>query len=202
MRRRTFDALVSTGGLLLAAVLLIAGALLTWGYHFANSNVHNQLSAEQIYFPAKGSPALADPRVGPYLNRYASQQLLTGKQAEAYADHFIKVHLTEVANGQTYAQVSTKAQADPSNAALAAQTQTLFRGETLRGLLLESYGFWKFGQIALIGAIASFALGGVMLVLSALGLVHLRRTGEQTELSLRHGHGHGRGQPAAPAPAS
>jgi hypothetical protein len=183
MRRKTFDVLVSTGGLALAAVLLIAGALLMWGYSFANSNVHNQLAAEKISFPPKGSPALADPRIGPFLNKYAGQQLLTGQQAEAYADHFIKVHLTEVAGGQTYSQVSTKAQADPNNAALAAQTQTLFRGETLRGLLLESYGFWKFGQIALIGAITSFALGGVMLVLSILGIVHLRRTDENEELS-------------------
>ncbi|MBL7488032.1 hypothetical protein I6A60_16520 [Frankia sp. AgB1.9] len=148
----------------------------------------NQLAAEQIYFPAKGGQALADPRIGPYLNQYAGQQLVTGPQAEAYADHFIKVHLTEVAGGQTYAEVSTKAQADPTNAKLAGQVQTLFRGETLRGLLLEAYGFWKLGQIALVAAIASFVLGGVMLLLlTGLGLLHLRRTGPAEELAFGHG---------------
>jgi hypothetical protein len=186
MRRRTFDFLLSSGGLVVAVVLFIAGGLLLWGHSFANDNVRNQLAAEQIYFPAKGSPALADPRIGPYLNKYAGQQLVTGPQAEAYADHFIKVHLTEIAGGQTYAQVSTKAQADPNNAKLAGQVQTLFRGETLRGLLLEAYGFWKLGQIALIAAIASFVLGGVMLLLTGLGLLHLRRTAPAEELAFHH----------------
>lgn len=186
MRRRTFDFLLSTGGLVVAVVLFIAGGLLLWAHDFSNDNVRNQLAAEQVYFPVKGSPALADPRIGPFLNQYAGQQLVTGPQAEAYADHFIKVHLTEVAGGQTYAQVSTKAQADPKNAQLAAQVQTLFRGETLRGLLLEAYGFWKLGQIAFIAAIASFALGGVMLLLTLLGMLHLRRTNPSDELDFGH----------------
>jgi hypothetical protein len=186
MRRRTFDFLLSSGGLVVAVVLFIAGGLLLWGHSFANDNVRNQLAAEQIYFPAKGSPALADPRIGPYLNKYAGQQLVTGPQAEAYADHFIKIHLTEIAGGQTYAQVSTKAQANPNDAKLAGQVQTLFRGETLRGLLLEAYGFSKLGQIALIAAIASFVLGGVMLLLTGLGLLHLRRTGPTEELAFHH----------------
>ncbi|ONH22606.1 hypothetical protein BL253_35245 [Pseudofrankia asymbiotica] len=186
MRRRTFDFLLSTGGLVVAVVLFIAGGLLLWGHSFANDNVRNQLSAEKIYFPPKGSEALADPQIGPYLDKYAGQQLLTGPQAEAYADHFIKVHLSEIAGGQTYAQVSAKAQADPENAQLAAQVQTLFRGETLRGLLLEAYGFWKLGQIALIAAISSFVLGGVMLLLTGLGLLHLRRTGPAEELTIGH----------------
>jgi hypothetical protein len=193
MRRRTFDILMSTGGFVIAALLLIAGALLMWGYNFANSNVHNQLEAQKIFFPAEGSKSLADPEVGPYLNQYAGQQLVTGQQAEAYADHYINVHLNQVAGGQTYAQLSSKAQADPNDTKLAGQVQTLFRGETLRGLLLESYGFWKFGQIAFIAAITSFALGGVMLILSVLGLLHLRRTSPAEELNFTHR--------AAPAPA-
>jgi hypothetical protein len=197
MRRRTFDFLMSTGGLVLAVVLFIAGGLLLWGHSFANDNVRNQLAAEQIYFPPKGSQALADPRIGPYLNQYAGQQLVNGPQAEAYADHFIKVHLSEVAGGQTYAQVSQQAQADPNNAKLAAQVQTLFRGETLRGLLLEAYGFWKLGQIAFIAAITSFALGGVMLALTVVGLLHLRRTGPAEELTISH-----RRAPAPQAAAS
>src|SRR6266540_3107392 len=54
---------------------------------------------------------------------------------------------------------------------------TLFRGETLRGLLLNAYAFWKVGQIALVASIASFALAGVMLLLTVLGFWHLRRVG-------------------------
>jgi hypothetical protein len=56
MRRKTFDLLESTGGLVIAAVLLIAGGLLTWGYSFANSQVHDQLVAQKIVFPAKSNP--------------------------------------------------------------------------------------------------------------------------------------------------
>ncbi len=89
MRRRTFDMLVSSTGMVLTIVLLVAGGLLFWGYSFANSNVHDQLAAQKIFFPPKGSEALAPPEVGRYLNQYAGQQLVNGAQAQAYANHFI-----------------------------------------------------------------------------------------------------------------
>jgi hypothetical protein len=182
MRRRTFDFLATGIGLGLTLVLLVAGGLLTWGYSFANSNVHDQLAAQQIYFPKAGSDALKPAAVGPYLNQYAGQQLVNGAQAKAYADHFIAVHLAEVADGKTYAQVSSAAQADPTNTALQAQANTLFKGEALRSMLLQAYAFWKIGQIALYAAIASFILAGLMLVMSLLGVVHLRRVDPEVEL--------------------
>ncbi len=187
MRRKTFDVLASGVGIVLTAALLVAGGLLMWGYSFANSNVHNQLAQQQIVFPPAGSKALASPEIGPYLNKYAGQQLTTGEQAEAYADHFIGVHVKEIAGGKTYAQVSTAALADPTNAKLKAQQQSLFQGQTLRGLLLEAYAFWQMGQIALIASIVSFVLGGIMLVLTALGFWHSRRVPESEEI-LAHRH--------------
>lgn len=182
MRRRTFDIILSSVGAVLTVVLLAAGGLLMWGYSFANSNVHDQLAAQQIYFPQKGSSALASPEIGPYLNKYAGQQLTTGAQAEAYADHFIAVHLKEVAGGKTYAQISSQAQANPNDAQLQAQVNTLFKGETLRGMLLNAYAFWKLGQIALYSAIISFAGAAVMLVLTILGFMHLRRVDPGSEV--------------------
>jgi len=175
MRRRTFDIIVSSVGAVLVVVLLAAGALAMWGYSFANNSVRDQLVAQQIYFPPAGSDALKPPEIGKYLNQYAGQQLTTGAQAEAYADHFIAVHLSEVAGGQTYAQVSAKALADPNNAQLQGQVATLFKGETLRGLLLNAYAFWKVGQIALYAGITAFAGAAVMLMLTAFGFWHLRR---------------------------
>ena len=91
MRRKTFDIILTSVGAVLTAVLIVGGVLLMWGYNFANSSVHDQLAAQQIYFPPAGSQALASPQIGPYLNQYAGQQLTTGAQAEAYADHFIAV---------------------------------------------------------------------------------------------------------------
>jgi hypothetical protein len=182
MRRRVFDFLVTAIGGALTVLLLVAGGLLMWGYHFADNNVHDQLAAQQIYFPARGSDALKSNEIGPYLNQYAGQQLVDGRQAQAYADHFIAVHLTEVANGKTYAQISTAAQADPTNTTLQAQANTLFKGEALRSMLLEAYAFWQIGQIALYAAIASFILAAIMLILTGLGVVHLRRTDPKAEL--------------------
>ncbi len=175
MPRRSFDVIVSWVGILLTAVLVVAGGLAFWGYSFANGRVHDQLAAQKIFIPPKGNEALADPRIGKYLNQYAGQQLVNGAQAEAYADHFIAVHLQSVANGKTYAEVSSLARANPDDQALQGQVQTLFRGETLRGLLLNAYAFWKFGEIALYGSIAAFTLAGIMFVLSLLGLWHLRK---------------------------
>ncbi len=196
MRRRTFDILISSTGMMLTIVLLVAGGLLFWGYSFANSNVHDQLAAQKNFFPPTGSQTLAPPEVGRYLNQYAGQQLVNGAQAKAYADHFIAVHLREAAGGKTYAQVSSQALQNPDDAKLAGQVQTLFRGETLRGLLLNAYAFWKIGQIALIAAIASLVLAAVMLVLTVLGFWHLRRVSPTEELLARPADPQRTGMPA------
>lgn len=182
MRRRTFDTLLTIGGLGIAIVLLVGGGLLTWASTFVHNEVHTQLSQQQVFFPPKGSAALAPADIGPYLNKYAGKQLLTGPEANAYANHFIKVHLNEVAGGQTYAQLSTKAQADPTNTKLAAQVATMFKGETLRGLLLNAYAFATMGTIAGIAAVVCFIGAGFLLLLSLLGFLHLRRTPRDAEL--------------------
>jgi hypothetical protein len=190
MRRKTFDALLSTGGLVIAAVLVIAGALLTWGHNFIDHNVRTQLAAQQILFPDKaGIVAQKSPEITKYVTPYAGQQVVTGQQAEVFADHYIKVHLSEVANGQTYSQVSGKFIAlsqsnpkDPQLATLAGQRQTLFMGETLRGLLLNAYAFGKMASIAGIAALVAFIGAGVMALLAGLGFWHLRRTAPDAEV--------------------
>jgi hypothetical protein len=148
---------------------------LVWAHTFIDDQVESQLSAQQIYFPERGSDSLNDPAVKPYIEQYAGEQVTNGEQAKAYADHYIKVHLNEMTGGQTYSQLSAQSLEQPDNEELASQVQTVFRGETLRGLLLNAYAFWKIGQIALYAAIAAFIGAGVMLLLSGLGLLHLRR---------------------------
>jgi hypothetical protein len=187
MRRKTFDALLITGGLVLAAVLVVAGVLGLWAHNFVDNQVRTQLVQQQIFFPAAGSAGLADPAIGPYLNKYAGQQLVNGQQAEVFADHYIAVHLKKAGGGQTYAQLSTKAQADPTNTVLAGQVATMFKGETLRGLLLNGYAFWKMGQIASYAALASFVGAGILILLAGLGFLHLRRTDPTVEVLPRLG---------------
>jgi hypothetical protein len=182
MRRKTFDILLTSGGLVVVIVLTVAGSLLLWGHNFANSNVRSQLAQQQITFPAMGSKALASPEIGPYLNQYAGQQVLSGPQAKAYADHFIAVHLKEMPYQGVYSKVSAASMANPNNAQLKSEVQTVFQGTTLRGLLLEAYAFWQMGQIALIGAIVSFVMAAVMLVLTGFGFWHLRRVDPGEEL--------------------
>ncbi len=174
MNRKILDRLISWVGLTLAAVLIVAGSLLTWGHNFITHEVSTQLGAQQIFFPAKGSPATAGPEFAP-MRKYAGQQLTTGSQAETYADHFIAVHLEEIGGGKTYAQLSAEAQADPTNTKLAATVATVFKGETLRGLLLNAYAFGTMGTIAGIAAIIAFVGALIMLLLSGLGLWHSRR---------------------------
>jgi hypothetical protein len=196
MRRVTFDALASLGGLILAAVLLVSGGLLLWGHNFVNDNVHTQLAAQKIFFPAAGSDEITSlpPADRTPMAQYAGQQLVTGAQAQVWADHFIGVHLRSIGGGKTYAQLSAASLANPKDTALAGQVQTVFRGETLRGLLLNAYAFWQMGQIMLIAAIAALASAGLMLILSALGIAHRRRTATSTEVFVR--------QAVAPGPAT
>ena len=188
MRRKAFDILASGVGLVVVVVLVVAGALALWGNNYVNSNVHNQLAEQQIFFPSKA--AFAHPVAGseitaamiPAVSQYAGQELLTGAQAEAWADHFIAIHLSEMPYGGVYSKVSTAARAAPKNTQLAALEQTSFQETTLRGLLLEAYGFSEMGVVLMWGAIASFILAVVMLMLVGLGFRHARRTPPDAEL--------------------
>jgi hypothetical protein len=181
MRRKTLDALLTAGGLVVAVVLLVAGGMLLWAHAFVTDQVRTQLTQQQIFFPDKGE-ATANPEIGPYINQYAGQQLVTGQQAKAFADHYIAVHLKESGGGLTYAELSTKSRANPDDAELAASVQSAFRGETLRGMLLNAYAFDTMGGIALYAAIASFIGAGVLLVLSLLGFAHSRRVDPEEEV--------------------
>jgi hypothetical protein len=192
MRRRTFDAILTAVGASLTVMLLVLGGLGLWAYSFANSNVHAQLSEQQITFPPAEAFAHAavgteiTPSMIPSVSQYAGQPLLTGAQAKVYADDFIAVHLKEIGSGKTYAQLSEAAMALPKGSAEYAKAeavvQTVFQGTTLRGLLLEAYAFWTMGQIALYAAIACFVGAAVMLVLTLLGFIHLRKGPEDAEI--------------------
>lgn len=150
----------------LIGILVFCAGFLFWGNSFIHNQISSELTAQQISFPAANSPAItalpaADAAA---MTVYAGQQLTTGEQAKVYANNFIAVHLGEVAGGQTYSQMSAKAMAAPTDQKIAGQVATLFKGETLRGLLLNAYGWWTIGTYALYAAIglalAAFAVLG------------------------------------------
>jgi hypothetical protein len=196
MRRKVFDMLASTGGVIVVVVLAVAGALLFFGSNFADNYVHNQLAEQQITFPP--AAAFAHPKAGseitpsmiPSVSQYAGQPLLTGQQAQVYANDFIAAHLQEIGGGKTYAQLSSAAMAlpkgSPAYTAAEAKVQTVFQGTTLRAMLLEAYGFSLLATIAFWCAIAAFALAAVMAFLVILGFVHAIRTDESEELLTHH----------------
>lgn len=176
--RRAIDKVFILLGTAMTAVLLVVGGLAWYGYHFATNSVTTELSDQKVFFPSKDSPALkALPQADQAeMNKYAGQQLTNGQQAKVYANNFIKVHLQEVAGGQTYAEVSTAALKDPTNLKLKTQKAVLFQGETLRGLLLgDGYSYWTFGMLAKYVAIVSFVGAGVMAILVWLGLLHIAK---------------------------
>jgi len=174
MRRNSH--LAAIAGFALAAILFVAGGLLLWGSTYTHNMVRNQLAAQQIYFPPQA--AFAHPQAGteitpsmiPPVSQYAGQQLVTGQQAQSYADNFIAVHITNITGGKTYAQLSAASLANPNDAKLAAQVNTVFKGEALRSMLLNAFGWWKVSQITYIASLVAFALGGLTLIASLFGL--------------------------------
>ena len=157
------------------------------GHSFAENNVHDQLASQQIFFPDKAAIAAEhNADITKYVTPYAGQQVVTGRQAEVFANHYIANHLKGVADGKTYSQVSEQwlgmKPTDPNYDAITQQRATLFQGETLRGLLLDAYAFGKMGQIAGIAADAAFIGALVMLFLSGLGALHARGTKSDAEI--------------------
>jgi hypothetical protein len=183
MRRNSSRILLTAVSAALAGVLLIAGSLLLWGSAYVHNTVQGQLAAQQITFPPASAFAHAKagteitPSMIPSVSQYAGQQLLTGQQAEAYADHFIAVHITDMAGGKTYSQLSTESLAQPNNAQLSGLVSTVFKGETLRSMLLNAYGWWKISQITYIISLVAYGLGAV----AGLGSIFLFVTGRKNK---------------------
>jgi len=148
-------------------ILGVGGGLLLYGSNFGLNMVHSQLVAQDISFPAKGSAGLS-PTEFPGLQRYAGQKVDNGPKAKAYADQFIAKHLETAAGGKTYSELSTAAQANPNDTKLAGQVATLFKGETLRGLLLYAWGWSVVSTIALYAAIGAL-VGFVVMFLVSVG---------------------------------
>jgi hypothetical protein len=196
MQRRTLDIIFSAGGMALAALLLIVGLVMTSNANFAKSYVHDQLVQQKITF-TKASALKAEEKKSACLVKYAGQELTTGKQAECFANEYVGLHLKSIPNtsGKTYAQlgdVQTDLRAQIADAtknnpvAVAGLTkqladvtsarETVFKGETLRGLLLTSFGFsvlgTKGGQVALV----CYLVAGLLFLLSIAGFVHAFRT--------------------------
>src|SRR3989344_5235779 len=173
--RRAIDKVFILLGVAAIAMLLVAGSMAWYGYKFATDSVRTELSAQKVYFPPKGSPGL-DPQEFPDLQQYAGQLVDNGPKAKAYANGFIGRHLEKVAGGKTYSEVRALAMKDPTNTKLQQQKQTLFQGETLRGLLLgDGYAYWTFGILAMYASVASFVGAGIMALLVLLGLRHLEK---------------------------
>ena len=179
MKRRTLDLIFATGGLLMAGLILMLGLVLQNQANFADDYVHDQLQAQQITFtPAAG---LSEEEASAQcLTDNAGQALVSGKQAECYANEYIARHLKEVNEGKTYSQTSGEARAiedqnSPEAQELNDKVQTLFRGETLRGLLLTSYGFSIFGERAQTAAYVCYAIALVLLLAAIAGFIHATR---------------------------
>jgi hypothetical protein len=191
MRRNTINMVLAAAGV----VMLAAGGLLLWGSAYIHNTVTSQLSAQQVYFPP--AAAFAHPKAGteitpsmiPSVSQYAGQQLLTGQQAETYANNFIAVHLQEIGAGKTYAQLSAEAMALPTTSpkytAVEAQVQTVFRGDTLRSMLLNAFGWWKVSQISYIAALVAFGLGAIAVGAGSFGLAWSGFRREEADI-IRH----------------
>jgi hypothetical protein len=193
IHRRRLDTVLVAFGALVAIVLAVAGGLLLWGHNFADDYVSRELSSQHITFP-DAATLHGEGRTD--LVSHAGQQVTTGSRAQAYAS-YIAGHLDKVANGETYADLGqperaaqAAAQAAVDNGSpqatvndlqakadtITAQRNTLFKGDTLRGLLLSTYAWGTIARIAGIAALAAFVAAAVMVVLVVLGLVHRHRT--------------------------
>jgi hypothetical protein len=207
MKRRTLDLLFSIGGVGLAALLLVIGIVMSSNADFSERYVTDQLAEQKITF--KAAEALTEEeRQAPCLVENAGQALRTGKQAECYANEFIGLHVKNSGKGLTYAEIgdeqtALRAQITAAGGAanapdlqkqltdLTATRETVFKGETLRGILLTSYGFSELGAKAEQASAVIF-LGVLLLTaLSIAGFVHALVTPRSKGFAVPEGNGAG-----------
>ena len=175
MGRQAWDRIVSSAGAVLAVILLVLGASAVYGGNFGQDNVQDRLAPQNITFP----PAEAmTPAETAEVGDFAGATVDTGTEAEAFA-RYIGLHLVEVNEGATYSETSSAAREEGLDPDVAAELQgkadTLFKGETLRSMLLNAYGWWTVSTIAVYAGFAML-IGGLLLgVLALLGFRHARR---------------------------
>ena len=178
MNRKTWDRIVSASAAVIAVAMIVLGAFAIYGGNFGRENVQTRLEPQHIQFPPL---AAMTPEEQASVGAFAGPQVTTGNQAEAFS-RYIAGHLEAVNDGATYSETSAAARAEglaPDVAAdLGAKADTLFKGETLRSMLLNAYGWWTVATIALFVGYAMVAMGLVLAGLAALGFRHAHRTRE------------------------
>jgi hypothetical protein len=179
MNRKTWDQLVSGAGVAIAIVLVVLGGLAVYGGNFGRDSVRDRLTPEKVAFPPYDAMT---PEEQASVGRFAGQTVDTGPEAQAFAT-YIAGHLTFVNDGKTYAETSAAARADgldPKTAAdLQAKADTLFKGETLRSIMLNAYGWWTVATIALYAGWLMIVAGIVLGVLAIFGFIHAGRIGRR-----------------------
>ncbi len=173
--RSVWDRIVSSAGAVLAVILIVLGGSAIYGGNFGQDNVRDRLTPQNISFP----PADAmTPEELALVGAYAGAKVDTGSEAEAFS-RYIGLHLSEVNNGATYSETSAAAREEglaPDVAAeLQARADTLFRGETLRSILLNAYGWWTISTIAVFAGYAMVIAGLLLGLLAFLGFRHAKR---------------------------
>jgi hypothetical protein len=175
MNRTTWDRIVSASAAVIAAAMIVLGGFAIYGGSFGRDNVQSRLQPQNITFPSLDAMT---PEEQQEVGAFAGQQVTTGAQAEAFS-RYIGGHLAAVNDGKTYSETSAAARVEGLNPDVAAELQgkadTLFKGETLRSILLNAYGWWTVATIALYAGYAMLALGIVLGALAALGFRHAKR---------------------------
>ena len=175
MNRTAWDKIVSASAAVIAVAMIVLGGFAIYGGNFGRSNVQDRLTPEHITFPPFDAMS---PEEQQAIGSFAGQQVTDGPQAEAFS-RYIGGHLAAVNDGKTYSETSSAARAeglDPDTAAeLSGMADTLFKGETLRSILLNAYGWWTVATIALYVGYAMIALGILLGILAILGFAHAKR---------------------------
>jgi len=181
MNRKAWDKIVSASAMVIAVTMIVLGGLAVFGGNFGRDNVQSRLEPQNITFPPLDAMT---PEEQQAVGSFAGQQVTTGAQAEAFS-RYIGGHLAAVNDGKTYAETSAEARAEGLDPDVAAELQgkadTLFKGETLRSILLNAYGWWTVATIALFAGFALIAMGIVLGLLAMLGFRHAKRAGSETK---------------------
>ena len=181
MQRKMWDQIVSGAGAVVAVVLLMLGAVAIYGGTFGQDNVRDRLAPQNVTFPPLEAMTPAEKNlVGDFAGTKVVDGLPGLRPSRTTSASTSKTRTRARPTPRPALWLVQKGLSEKEAAELSGMADSLFKGETLRAMLLNAYGWWTVSSLVIFAGYGLLAAGALLALLAIMGFFHARKTEPKT----------------------